>query len=243
MSNYPSAEEAAAALSTVEQRQRQVVDQAQVPTLFWWGTAALMVVFAAAVDTYRNHPLAIGVSVALFVAAVLALVAWAVRQAVRAQVSNRLLGPRGVLAILVLVGVDVGISLAVAFAAQARGSTHPATTGVAIGAVLLALGGPRLMAYLRDSAGADQDDGVTSEDRQVGPAQPVARFDELIHAPTRLSLVALLAATEWAGSSTCATPSGCPTPPCPNSCPPSKPPDTSTSARGSSANAHVPGHA
>jgi len=27
---------------------------------------------------------------------------------------------------------------------------------------------------------------------------PVPRFDELIHAPTRLSIVALLAATEWA---------------------------------------------
>jgi DNA-binding MarR family transcriptional regulator len=27
---------------------------------------------------------------------------------------------------------------------------------------------------------------------------PVAEFDELIHAPTRLSIVALLAATEWA---------------------------------------------
>ena len=27
---------------------------------------------------------------------------------------------------------------------------------------------------------------------------PAARFDELIHAPTRLSIVALLAASEWA---------------------------------------------
>jgi hypothetical protein len=149
MSQYPSADEAAAALSTVEQRQRQVVDQAQLPTLFWWATGLLMMVFAAAVDSYRNHPVAIGVSVVLFVAGVLAVTGWAVRRAVRAQVSSRLLGPGGVLAILVFVGVDVGISLAVALAMQARGLTHPATTGVAIGAVLLALGGPRLMTYLR----------------------------------------------------------------------------------------------
>lgn len=149
MSHHPSADEAAAALSTVEQRQRQIVDQAQLPTLFWWATSLLMVVFAVAVDTYRNHPVAIGVSVVVFVAAVLTVTGWAVRRAARAQVSNRLLGPRGVLAILVFVGVDVGISLAVAFAMQARGLTHPATIGVAIGAVLLALGGPRLMAYLR----------------------------------------------------------------------------------------------
>src|SRR5690242_8178412 len=136
MSQYPSADEAAAALSTVQQRQRQVVDQAQLPTLFWWATGLLMVIFAAAVDTYRNHPVAIGVSVVLFVTGVLAVTGWAVRRAVRAQVSSRLLGPRGVLAILVFVGVDVGISLTVAFGMQARGLTHPATTGVAIGAVL-----------------------------------------------------------------------------------------------------------
>ena len=148
MSQYPSPDEAAAALSTLEQRQRQIVDQAQLPTLFWWATGLLMVVFAAAVDTYRNHPVAIGVSVVLFVTGVLAVTGWAVRRAVRAQVSSRLLGSRGVLAILVFVGVDVGISLTVAFAMQARGLTHPATIGVAIGAVLLAFGGPRLMTYL-----------------------------------------------------------------------------------------------
>ena len=92
---------------------------------------------------------AIGVSVSLFVAAILALTGWAVHQAVRAQVSSRLLGPSGVLAILAFVGLDVGISLAIAFAVQARGLTHPATIGVTVGAVLLALGGPRLMAHLR----------------------------------------------------------------------------------------------
>ena len=150
MSHYPSADEAAAALTSVRQQQRQIVDQAQVPTLFWWGTAVVMVGFAATVDSYRNHPVAIGVSVSLFVAAVLALTGWAVHRAVRAQVSNRLLGASGVLAILAFVGLDVGISLAIAFTMQARGLTHPATIGVTVGAVLLALGGPRLMAHLRE---------------------------------------------------------------------------------------------
>jgi hypothetical protein len=146
---HPSPDEAAAALSIVEQRRRQVVDQAQIPERFWWAIAALMVAFAAAVDTYRNRPLGLGLSVVLFVAAVLALTGWAVHSAARAQVSNELLGARGVLMILAFVGIVVGISLAVAFVVQARGATHPATTGVAVGAVLLALGGPRLMTYLR----------------------------------------------------------------------------------------------
>jgi hypothetical protein len=67
----------------------------------------------------------------------------------QAQVSSRVLGARGVLAILVFIGADIVISLTVAFAAQTHGFTHPATAGVTVGAVLLALGGPRLMSYLR----------------------------------------------------------------------------------------------
>jgi DNA-binding MarR family transcriptional regulator len=39
---------------------------------------------------------------------------------------------------------------------------------------------------------------VTRTDQPVTPEESAARFDELIHAPTRLSLVSLLAAAEWA---------------------------------------------
>jgi hypothetical protein len=149
VTHHPSPDDAAAALSTVERRQRQVVDQAEVPTPFWWATGILMVAFAAAVDSYRDRPAVIAVSVVIFVAAILRLTGWADRRAVRAPVSNRLLGPRGVLAILAFIGVDIAISLAVVFVLQSRGVSRPATAGVAVGAVLLALGGPRLMAFLR----------------------------------------------------------------------------------------------
>lgn len=149
MTRFPSADEAAAALSAVQERQRQIVDQAQLPTWYWSAIGALMVAFAATVDSYRNHPVVIGVSVAIFVAAVLSLTGWAIRRVARAQVSGHILGARGVLAILAFIGAVIGISLAAAFAFQARGLTHPATAGVTVGAVLLALGGPRLMSYLR----------------------------------------------------------------------------------------------
>jgi hypothetical protein len=149
VTRHPSPDDAAAALSTVEKRQRQVVDQAELPTRFWWATGILMVAFAAAVDSYRHRPAVIAVLVVIFIAAILGLIGWSVRRAVRAPVSNRLLGPRGVLAILAFIGADIAISLSVAFVLQSRGFSHPATAGVAVGAVLLALGGPRLMAYLR----------------------------------------------------------------------------------------------
>jgi DNA-binding MarR family transcriptional regulator len=39
---------------------------------------------------------------------------------------------------------------------------------------------------------------MTGKERQEPLQESAVRFDELIHAPTRLSLVALLAAAEWA---------------------------------------------
>jgi hypothetical protein len=44
-----------------------------------------------------------------------------------------------------------------------------------------------------------------------------ARFDELIHAPTRLSIVSLLAASEWADFKFIRDSWACPTRPCPSS--------------------------
>jgi DNA-binding transcriptional ArsR family regulator len=40
--------------------------------------------------------------------------------------------------------------------------------------------------------------GPSPDPAADAPATPEPRFDELIHAPTRLSIVALLAASEWA---------------------------------------------
>jgi DNA-binding MarR family transcriptional regulator len=55
-------------------------------------------------------------------------------------------------------------------------------------AVAILLGGPRLMAAIPGQCDASNGGGMTD----------AARFDELIHPATRLSIVALLAATDWA---------------------------------------------
>ena len=47
------------------------------------------------------------------------------------------------------VWVVVGVSLALAFALQATGVSHPATIGCAVGALVVIIGGPILMRRLR----------------------------------------------------------------------------------------------
>jgi hypothetical protein len=141
-------EEAARALTEIGQRQEQVIRLAVIPTWYWWAVAALMVAFAAAVDTRQG--LVVGVGAAVFVAGVLTTTGWVVVRAVgSAQPRNDLLGPGGVAAILGFVAVTVGVSLAVAFILEASGVSYAATIGVSVTAVLLVIGGPMLMRHLQ----------------------------------------------------------------------------------------------
>jgi DNA-binding transcriptional ArsR family regulator len=81
----------------------------------------------------------------------------------------------------------VGLTLGVGFGLRAAGTGLPVTIATVIGGAALVIGGPLLMLRLR---------GITLGKR-AGPVSP-AKFDELIHAPTRLAIVSLLAAAEWA---------------------------------------------
>jgi hypothetical protein len=141
-------EEAARALDEIGQRQAQVIQQASIPTWYWWAIAALMVAFAAAVDIRQG--LVVGIGVAVFVAGALTTTGWVVFRAIRcAQPRNDLLGPSGVVAILGFVAVTVGVSLAVGFILKASGVSYAATISVAVTAVMLVVGGPLLMRYLQ----------------------------------------------------------------------------------------------
>jgi hypothetical protein len=141
-------EDAARALTEIGQRQEQVIRLAVIPTWYWWAIAGLMVAFAAAVDTRQG--LVVGIGTAVFVAGVLTTTGWVVFRAFRsAQPRNDLLRPNGVVAILGFVAVTVGVSLAVAFTLEASGVSYAATIGVSVSAVMLVVGGPMLMRYLR----------------------------------------------------------------------------------------------
>ena len=148
MADQVRPEEAARALTEIDQRQEQVIRLAVIPNWYWWVIAVLMVAFAAAVDSGQG--LIVGIGTAVFVAGVLATTGWAVFRAVRsAQPRNDLLVPGGVVAILGFVAVTIGVSLAIAFILKASGVSYAATIGVSVTAVMLVVGGPMLMRYLQ----------------------------------------------------------------------------------------------
>jgi len=147
MNDNVRADEAAQALAGIRDRQEQVINAAFVPTWFWWVLGALVVGLAAAVES--GNRLVIGVGTALFVAGVLASLAWALRRAMRVQVRNQLLGWRGGLLIAGFALLTVGGSLGVAFGLNAADVPHSATLGNLFGAILLVAGGPWLMRTLR----------------------------------------------------------------------------------------------
>lgn len=141
-------EEAARALTEIDQRQEQVIRLAVIPNWYWWAIAVLMVAFTAAVDTRQS--LIVGIGTTVFVAGVLAATGWAVFRAVgSAQPRNELLGFGGVVAILGFVAVTIGVSLAITLILNASGVSYAATIGVSVAAVLLVVGGPMLMRYLQ----------------------------------------------------------------------------------------------
>lgn len=142
--------EASAALEEIALRRRQVVDAATTfPGWYWPIRGVAMVGLAVVADT--RELVAIGVAAACFVLVVLADTASVVVPRYRrAQWNQDLLGVLGALSIVSFVWVVVGGSLALAFALQAIGVSHPATIGCAAGAVGVIAGGPMLLRRLRN---------------------------------------------------------------------------------------------
>lgn len=148
MANEVRPDEAAGALTEIAQRRAQVVTLTIIPTWFWWVTAVLMVGLSVAVETRR--PLVIGIATAAFVVGILIVTGRLVLGIVgRAQPRNDLLRPTGVLAILGFVAGILAVSLPTSFALKATGVRYPATAGILLAGVLMVVGGPLLMRYLR----------------------------------------------------------------------------------------------
>jgi hypothetical protein len=148
MNDQMNPDEAARALAEIQLRQQQVIDQATLPTWYWWTVGALMVVLAAGVDTGNRGLIAIALGV--FLLGLLGSTAWIIGGAYRhAPPRSDLLDPRGVLAILGFVAVIVAVTLGIAFTLRATGVSHPATLACLVGGVMMGAGGPPLMRLLR----------------------------------------------------------------------------------------------
>lgn len=134
------------ALAEMRARREQVVDTNLVPDWFWRATGALMLAFAAAMESGLAWLMAVGALV--FTLGVGAALLALFRRS-RLQVRQDLLGAWGILAIvafsLVLTAVGVGLGLTL----EAMSVPFPAALGVLPVAAGLAFGGPALMSYLR----------------------------------------------------------------------------------------------
>lgn len=148
MSDEVSPAEAAQALADIQLRQQQVIDLAMIPAWYWWAVGALMVVLAVGVDSHS--PVAIGLTVPVFVLGMLAATGRVVGRAFRhAQIHNGMIDGHAVAAILGFDAVIVGGTIALAFGLRAAGVGHPATLACVAGGLVMGLGGPVLMRRLR----------------------------------------------------------------------------------------------
>ena len=147
--------EARAALDTVDVGRRRVVDEIDLPQWYWWGLALGWIGLGYITDL--KHPWLTAAATLVF-GAVHSAVAPRVttgrhrtpQLSVRAEVAGRHTARMVILAVVALAGVTV----AAALAAGADGARHPVTMASVLVAVMIVLGGPRLLAVIRRRASA-----------------------------------------------------------------------------------------
>ncbi len=147
--------EARAALDAVDRSRLRVINEIDVPGWYWWGLAVGWIGLGFITDL--KHPWLTAGATLLF-GAVHAAVAPRVatgrhrtrRLSVRSDVAGRQIGRVVILAVAALGAVTV----AGALAAGADGAHHPVTIASIFVAVVIVLGGPRLVAALRRRAHA-----------------------------------------------------------------------------------------
>lgn len=150
----PTKAEAQVALHGAEQARQRVIDQIGMPRWYWWGLAACWIVLGVLADLNAPWWLLSGATLAVGAGhsyVFQRLVGGRRRTAdvkVRADVAGR---HAHMLVIGFLLGL-VGVTVALALALDADGAAHPSIWASVFVAILLLLGGPRVMLWIRDRA-------------------------------------------------------------------------------------------
>src|SRR5262249_13881735 len=153
MTNSISDADARLALNSVEERRRQIIAEIDLPAWYWWGLAIGWVVLGVLSDT--DNAWVTFVATLTFGAVHSAVAHYTLsgrhrsrHLSVRADVVGRHL-PALMFAFLIgLAAVTVGLALL----AYADGAGHPATMASVVVAIVILLGGPRLLARVRRRA-------------------------------------------------------------------------------------------
>src|SRR6478752_5827205 len=150
MSNTPDQHEARAALSSIDEQRRLVVDEIDLPRWYWWGLAAAWIGLGILSDTAA--PWVVTVVLFAFGTAHAAVAGHVLSGrhrtrdlSVRADLVDRHAPLLVIGALVCLVVVTVIGSLVI----DADGARHPVTIASVGVAIAIVLGGPQLMAVIR----------------------------------------------------------------------------------------------
>jgi hypothetical protein len=143
-------EEAQAALRTVDRERLRVIENVDLPAWYWWGLALGWIALGVIADL--KHGWLTLVATFVFGAVHSAVAPHVVdgrHGSERLRVGRDVVGQR--VAKLVLTGLVAlaGLTIAASLVAGADGARHPVTMASVLVAVILVLGGPRLLVYAR----------------------------------------------------------------------------------------------
>ena len=150
---YPTEAEARVALQGARQARQRVIDQIGMPWWYWWGLAAAWVALGMLADLHAPWWLVLGATLTVGAghSYVLQRLVAGRRRTGEVRVRADVAGHVHVVVIGFLLAL-VGVTVAVALLLEADGAGHPSIWASIVVAILLLLGGPRVMAWIRDEA-------------------------------------------------------------------------------------------
>ena len=146
-------QEARAALDTIDRGRRRVIDEIDLPRWYWWGLALGWIALGYVTDL--NHPCLTAAATLAFRAvhaAVAPRVASGRNRSPKLSVRAELTGRRTAQLVIGCVASLGVVTIAGALAASADGARHPVTIASMFVAVIIVLGGPQLLAWVRRRA-------------------------------------------------------------------------------------------
>lgn len=153
MEPHVTANEARAALDSVERGRRQVIDQIDLPYWYWFGLALGWVALGFLTDL--KHPWLTTAGTLLFGAvhsAVAPRVVDGRHRSRQLSVSRELAGRQTARIVLGGIVACALLTIAGSLAVGADGANHPVTITSVVVAVIIVLGGPQLLAAVRRRA-------------------------------------------------------------------------------------------
>jgi hypothetical protein len=151
---YPTEAEARVALHGAEQARQGVIDQIGMPRWYWWGLAGCWVALGVISDLSAPWWLVTGATVAVGIghSYVFQRLVGGRQRTARVKVRADVAGRHAHLLVIAFLLTLVGVTVVLALALDADGAGHPSIWASVFVAILLLLGGPRVMAWIRDRA-------------------------------------------------------------------------------------------